>query len=110
MKTLVTQDSANQPPSSSGQHIVRRIIVEMHDDVTPMQALYYCMKVAQGGEVSGPVNRRQHCYHTSFHNGAEVSCVKRGKSERFIVSHKKPNVPALAQSGGEKTTTKESNL
>lgn len=70
-----------------GASSVRRFIVEIHDDITPMQALYLCMKVAQEGEISGPKERKQHCYHTTFKNGASVSCVKRGKSERFIVAH-----------------------
>ena len=94
----------NTPETQSGsslQRLVRRFIVEIHDDITPAQALYYCMKITQGGEVSGPNDRRQHCYHTTFKNGASVSCVKRGKSERFIVEHaKSPN--EKVSDGGDK--------
>jgi hypothetical protein len=66
--------------------LVRRFTVEVHGGVTPMQAFYYCMKVAQSGEISGNGEKKQHCYHTEFKDGASVGCAKRGKSEHFIVA------------------------
>lgn len=67
---------------------VERFIIEAHG-IEPMEAFYYAMKVAQGGRVSGPEHRKQHCYCSVFGNGVVVECFKRGKSERFRISKEK---------------------
>lgn len=67
----------------------QRFIIEVHDGIEPSMAMTLCAQVCHEGLVSGPQHRRQHCYVSGFHiNGIlhTVACVKRGKSERFIVS------------------------
>lgn len=61
-----------------------RYIVEVRDAIPVASAFEYCRAVAWGGRVSG--NGKQHCYYSVFRDGTAVSCIKRGKSERFIVS------------------------
>jgi hypothetical protein len=63
-----------------------RYIVEVHDAIPVAAAFLYCRMVALDGRISG--NGKQHCYHTVFNDGVAVSCIKRGLSERFVVSRK----------------------
>ena len=65
--------------------VMEKFIIEIHDDIDTVTALDCCRQVILGGQVSGSGVRAQHCYHTSFKNGLEVSVIRNRKSERFIV-------------------------
>lgn len=60
---------------SSGQRLVRQFKIKARG-CSAMEAFYYAMKVAQQGEISETSRGKQHCFHTSFTNGTEVSVIK----------------------------------
>lgn len=65
---------------------MEKFIIEAHEGITPMEAMYYAMKVAQRGRVSVCCGEKQHCYVTVFPNNVHVSVTRnRSGSERFRV-------------------------
>lgn len=60
-----------------------KLIIENISTKSDVRALEMVLLVLKGGLVSN--NGKQHCYHTSFHDGAAVSTFLNEKSERFVV-------------------------
>lgn len=65
---------------------MEKFIIEIHDGISPMDAFYYCLKVAQGKRISTSRNQPQHCFLTTFKNGVHVAVTRnKSGSERFRV-------------------------
>lgn len=72
--------------------MTRFIIKIEDDDILPEVALDCCRQVVERGRVSSTAQGPQYSFGTTFTHGIMVFCVKRGKSERFVVQRdRNPN-------------------
>lgn len=64
-----------------------RTIIENRAGISDHDALYYVMKVMQGGKVSD--NGRCYCFATLFQNGVRVFASTNKASDKFVVTREK---------------------
>lgn len=70
---------------------MEKLIIEVHDELDPRDALGWVSSVMAMGRISGAEGREQYCYVTTFGNQAEVRVIAHlnEKSDRFVVRRSK---------------------